>query len=163
MIKARLLYTSLDGMQKRQLNRTWAICVKVLAAVIILNVSLLKVVLRYGQSFLPLLAFHPLSAKYIWKFSVGMHWVKYMLVIYFLFFLFMFQCDVYHCLGTGLFSNLQGSCWPHPGVVPCFVSRFLYIYLVVPAKEGCATFHVVYMLWYTLDYVQIWFPTFDLL
>ena len=52
-----------------------------------------------------------------------------------------------HRLGTGWLWTSHGSCWPLPGVVPCFVFRFLYICLVVPAREGCVAFHVIYMLY----------------
>ena len=37
--------------------------------------------------------------------------------------------------------------WPLPGVVPCFVLRFLYtcVHFVVTAREGSAALHVVSM------------------
>ena len=47
----------------------------------------------------------------------------------------------------GIPPSSQWSCRPFPGVVPCFVVRFLLgTCLVVPARDGFANFHVVCML-----------------
>ena len=103
--------------------------------------------IHFAMSFLPFLAFQPLLAKY--ECSMSEYMVSHVGDAFIFAFLY-FHVVCFHvrrCLGTGWWSTSHGGCWPLPGVVPCFVFRFLYICLVVPAREGYVTFHVVYMLY----------------
>ena len=39
------------------------------------------------------------------------------------------------CFGISWLSTSQGSCWPLPGFVPCFVFRFLYVWWFLHGRD----------------------------
>ena len=114
--------------------------------------------------FLPLLAFRPLLAQY--ESSVLVCMVSHICWwCIFSFCLFIFQCGVFFMSvivlvrdGNPLRTGAVG-----PFLVLCLVLVLLYVYtwLVVPAREGCAAFHVVYMLFVT-NYVWKWIMTMEI-
>ena len=71
-------------------------------------------------------------------------------------FLFIYSCPAssWH----GLVIHFARNCWPLTDVVPRFVFRFLFISLVVPARNGCATFmsYTCCMLWFCQNMIVAW-------
>ena len=83
----------------------------------------------------------------VWKFSVGMHGVTYLVVIH-LVFTFLYFNVVFSCLSSswhGLVIHFARELLAPSWCCACFVSRFLYTCFVVPAREGSAALHVVWM------------------
>ena len=96
------------------------------------------------MSFLTILAFQPLLSKYE-NFLLVCHL---MMVMHFIltFYVSMVCFHVCRCVGMAWFSTSHGGSWPLPDVVPCYVLCILYTCFVIPALEGCATFHMLWML-----------------
>ena len=66
----------------------------------------------------------------------------------FSFYLFIFQCGVFSCLSSswhGLVIHFARELLAPSWCCACFVSCFLYTCFVVPAREGSAALHVVWM------------------
>ena len=65
-----------------------------------------------------------------------------------IFYLFIFQCGVFSCLSSswhGLVIHFARELLAPSWCCACFVVRFLYTCFVLPAREGNAALHVVWM------------------
>ena len=100
----------------------------------------------------------------VWKFCVGMYGVTYLLVMHFLVFAFLYFNVV--CFMSVIVLARDGNPLRTGAVGPflvlCLVLVLCYVYawFVVPAREGCAAFRVVYMLFVT-NYVWKWIMTME--
>ena len=120
--------------------------------------------IHFAMSFLPLLAFRPLLAQY--ESSVLVCMVSHICWwCIFCFCLLIFQCGVFFMSVIVLVRDgnplRTGAVGPFLVLCLVLVLRYVYAWFVVPAREGCAAFHVVYMLFVT-DYVWTWIMTMEI-
>ena len=120
--------------------------------------------IHFAMSFLPLLAFQPLLAEcesYLLECMVS-H-IFWWCIFCFLPFYISMWCVFMSVIVLARDGNPLRTGAVGPFLVLCLVLvlRYVYAWFVVPAREGCAAFHVVYMLFVT-DYVWTWIMTMEI-
>ena len=120
--------------------------------------------IHFAMSFLPLLAFRPLLAQY--ESSVLVCMVSHICWwCIFCFWFIIFQCGVFFMSVIVLVRDgnplCMGAVGPFLVLYLVLVLRYVYAWFVIPARQGCAAFHVVCMLFVT-DYVWTWIMTMEI-